>query len=299
MSDANSRAVIDDYYRAMAQADWAHVISLHAPDLVCWMSGTSLVSGRFVGCEPLYAHMGQYVLGTLISGTESYIKECRIALVDDEVVLGLMHGGLPAKDGGRYDQYYLQLFRIENGRIAEIIEMFDTVMVENVLMQHPLSTARPRPAVPFDFAARNIAGISREDTVRMATRLGEALAGDKQQSVAALLSDNASVRVLGSTPRSGHWKSIEPVYELFAGGMQGFRIVCADSNAACLLMRSSKPGYDQQFGIVLGIDGSRIGDLLVWLDTAEAERALFGNRVLPEPSTRVMPPFDVMQAFGA
>jgi ketosteroid isomerase-like protein len=299
MSEASNRAVIEDYYRAMGEGDFAHVIELHAPDLVCWMLGTSLVSGRFVGCKALYDHMGEYVLGTLVSGTESYIKECRVALADNDFVVGLMHGGLPAKDGGRYDQYYLQIFRLENGLIAEIVEMYDTVMVETVLMRHKLATARPRPAVPFDFAARAIAGISRQETVRVATALGAALAEDNSERVAALLATNALVRVLGSTPRSGHWKSIASVYELFAGGMRGFRVICADNNAACLLMRSSKAGYDQQFGIVVGMDGNKIGDLIVWLDTVEAERALFDNRIEPAPSISVMPPFDVMQAMRA
>ena len=56
------------------------------------------------------------------------------------------------------------------------------------------------------------------------------------------------------------------------------------------LMRSARPSYDQQFGILLGADGDKIGELTIFLDTVEAERAVFHNPVVVEPSKSVMPP---------
>ena len=79
--------------------------------------------------------------------------------------------------------------------------------------------------------------------------------------------------------------------------MQDVRTICADDNAACQLMRSARPSYDQQFGILLGADGDKIGELTIFLDTVEAERAVFDNPVMPDPSKSVMPPFDVGKAF--
>ncbi len=296
MEQSANRAVIEDYYRAMGQGDFDHVVSLHAPDLVCWMSGRSLVSGRFQGRTELYAHMGEHVLGPLVTGTEPYVKDSRIALVDGDFVVGLLRGGLPSKSGGRYDQFYLQLFRLQDRLIVEIVEIFDTVMVETALMGHELATPRRWPALPFDLGAPATSSRSRNSTRELASALGEALVADEPKRVAGLLSENALVRMIGTTPCSGRWNSIEPVYEVLAGGMQDVRTVCADDNAACQLMRSARPSYDQQFGIVLGVDGDKISELTIFLDTVEAERAVFDNPVI-DPSKSVMPRFDVGKAF--
>ena len=297
MNQSGNRAVIEDYYRAMGQGDFDHVVSLHAPDLVCWMSGRSLVSGRFQGRTELYAHMGEHVLGPLVTGTEPYVKDSRIALVDGDFVVGLLRGGLPTKSGDRYDQFYLQLFRLQDGLIVEIVEIFDTVMVETALMGHRLATPRRWPALRFDVGAPATLGRSRDATLKLASALGQALVSDEPKRVAELLSKDALVRMVGTTPCSGRWNSIEPVYEVLAGGMQDVRTICADDNAACQLMRSANSSYDQQFGILLGADGDKIGELTIFLDTVEAERAVFDNPVLVDPSKSVMPPFDVGKAF--
>jgi ketosteroid isomerase-like protein len=298
MAQAN-RTVIEDYYRAMGQGDFDHVVSLHAPDLVCWMSGRSLVSGRFQGRTELYAHMGRHVLGALVTGTEPYVKDNRIAVVDGDFVLGLLHGGLPGiQPDSRYDQFYFQLFRLEQGLIVEIVEIFDTVMVETVLMGRKLATPRAWPAAPFDLAAPALQGRSRGDTTRLARELGQALAADQAERVAALLSREPIVRLIGTTPSSGRWNCIDPVYPVLAGGMRDVRTVCADESAACLLMRSANPYYQQQLGILIGIQDDRIGELTIFADTLEAEQVVFGNRILPDASERVMPPFDVATAFG-
>ena len=92
------------------------------------------------------AHMGEHVLGPLVTGTEPYVKDSRIALADGDFVVGLLRGGLPTKSGDRYDQFYLQLFRLQDRLIVEIVEIFDTVMVERALMGHRLATPRRWPA---------------------------------------------------------------------------------------------------------------------------------------------------------
>ena len=291
------RAIIEDYYRAMGADDFDHVVSLHDPDVVCWMSGRSLVSGRFQGRTELYAHMGEHVLGPLVGG-EPYVKGSRIAIVDGDITVGLLHGGLPARDGGRYDQFYLQIFGFENGLIREIVEMFDTVMVETQLMKNALATPRLRPAEPFDLDAPPIASsLERSEVIALAQDFAGALSA--RGVTAALLSETVDIRVIGSTPLSGRTGDPTLLGKLFSHGLADIRVVAADAHAAVLLARAGDPDYAQQYGILIEPDGDRIGCVSVFLDTAEAEAQEFDNPVLPAPSRSIMPPFDIRQAFSS
>lgn len=297
VSDAGNRTVIEDYYAALKMGDFPHVVELHSPDLVCWMSGTSLVSGRFEGRDALYAHMGKHVLKPLVVGTEPYLKESRIAIVDASIVVGVLHGGLPSKDGGRYDQYYLQIFRLTGGVIVEIVEFFDTVMVETVLMKNHLKTPRLPPARPFEMAATPSASRSaRDDVVTLATLLIQSLKNADPAELRTVVHPSVRIRTIGSTPQSGSSDGIEALVAALGRGVQDTRLICADGAFACILMRAADPEYHQQYGLLLQVSEKQIVDISVFLDTVEAERVLFDNPVLPMASRSVMAPFDISKA---
>jgi len=262
------------------------------------MSGSSLVSGRFEGRDDLYAHMERHVLGPLVIGSESYVKGSRIVLVDDALVVGLLHGGLPARDGGRYDQYYLQIFRLENGLIAEIVELFDTVMVETVLMKNCLLRARTAPNRPFDLAGESVrSGSTLAEVKSLATDFAAALVTNDMVRMRAVANSDLCVKTIGTTPISGVSGGFDALAHALKGGVRDIRMVCSDSSGACLLMRSADGSYDQQYGLVLVVDAGRISEIIVFMDTVEAERALFNNPVLPAASKSIMPAFDISQAF--
>jgi ketosteroid isomerase-like protein len=297
VSEPDNRAVIEDYYASMSEGNFAHVVELHSPDLVCWMSGTSLVSGRFKGRDALYAHMAKHVLGPLVVGTEPYVKGSSIAIVDASMVVGLLHGGLPSKDGGRYDQYYLQIFRLQDGLIAEIVELFDTVMVETVLMKNQLEIPREPPARPFGIVADPPASRgTRDEVIGVTSVLLEALASGNTAQLRAVVHSSVSVRIIGSTPLSGSSEGVQALVAALDRGVQDARLVCADGGFACALMRSSDPAYHQQYGLLLRVRDKRVVGVSIFLDTVEVEKTLFANPMLPHPSTSVMPPFDIAQA---
>jgi ketosteroid isomerase-like protein len=262
------------------------------------MSGRSLVSGRFQGRDDLYAHIGKHVLGPLVVGTEPYVKGSRLIIDDGDIGVGLLHGGLPAHDGGRYDQFYLQIFRYKDGLIQEIIELFDTVMVESALMKNRLSTPRPVPAVPFNLDAPGLVSqLSREEMVGLAKKFTNALTTRDIVGAAASLSPNAQIRVIGSTPLSGCTDDAAILAKLFGAGIVDARVVAADGTGAVVLAKAGDPGYAQQYGLVIEADGARIGCISLFLDTVEAEAWQFGNPILPAASVSIMPPFDVTKAL--
>ncbi|CCA94354.1 nuclear transport factor 2 family protein [Novosphingobium sp. PP1Y] len=298
MPDASNADVIRDYYRAMEEGDFAHVVSLHDPEVTCWMSGTSLVSGRFEQREPLYAHMGEHVLGSLIVGTEDYVKGSRLVLSDGPFVVGLLHGGLPAKGVGRYDQFYLQIFRFENGLIREIVEMFDTVMVETALMKHSLVTGRTSPDRPFilDEPIREPLA-DRSAMVALAEDFLTAVAEADMGRLKATLCNDAEIRIIGSTPWSGTWGEPCVLGSIFSEGLDWQGIVAADAGGAAGLAKS--PNGNQQYGVLLEAREGRIGCVSVFLDTVAAELSAFDNPIVGGSSRSIKPPFDVALAFSA
>lgn len=299
MNAATLRVIVDDYYRAMGAGDFERVISLHDPDVVCWMSGRSLVSGRFQGRTALYAHMTEHVLGPLVGG-EPYVKGSRIVVVDGDVAVGLLHGGLPTKDGSRYDQFYLQIFRFEDGRIREIVEMFDTVMVETQLMKRGLATHRSAPAEPFRLDTPAITSkLTRERMIAVARSFVAAMAGGREDETGNMLTDDAEFRVIGSTPLSGRSTDKGLLGRLFVGGLADSRVVAADAGAAVILARAGARDYAQQYGLLIEADGERIGCVSVFLDTTELEASVFGNVAVPEPSSSIMPAFDIRLALAS
>lgn len=297
MADNPNNDTVRDYYRAMGEGDFAHVVSLHDPDVTCWMSGTSLVSGRFEQREALYAHMGEHVLGPLVPDAEPYVKGSRLILADGEYTVGLLHGGLPARDGGRYDQFYLQVFRFADGLIREIVEIFDTVMVETTLMKNHLAQPRATPEQPFDLdAPACTSSLNRDGMIALGERFARGLSSRAFDETRACLSADAEVRIIGSTPFSGRHSDAGVIGRVFAAGLSQYRVVAADGGAAVVLARAAQD-YPQQYGLVIEAQGEHIGCLSIFLDTVASEAHQFGNPMVPGASASIKPAFDIMQPF--
>jgi len=294
----SGRDVINRYHKAIAISDYDVVTELHAPEVVVWMSGRSIVSGRFQGREALFAHMTRHVLGPLDVAAEDYVKGVRVIVDDGDYVAVIFHGGLPNLTGGRYDQYYLQIFRMGDGLIQEIVEMFDTVMFEEGVAGHHLREPRQRPASPFVIASPMSGAESRDHMVSLTQAWQAAVAANDGASLAALTGASCTLEVIGSTPLSGVGSfDVERLQMIMAGGTGWSRLVCADRNGAVLLMGSADPSYTQFYGVVLEAEGDTLGRVSVFWDTAAAEARLFDNPLLPDTTRSIMPPFDPRQAF--
>lgn len=297
-SSEPGRAVVERYYAALGSGDFDTVIALHAPEVVCWMSGRSIVSGRFQGREALFGHMRHHVLGPLIVDSEDYVKETRVVVSEGPFVAAILHGGLPNKVGGRYDQYYLQVFRLGDGIIQEIVEIFDTAMFEQAVMGHRLADVRSVPAKPFTVAPPLAAASSPENVRALADRFEVALQSGDFAGAGPFTLD-AELAVIGSTLLSGVAPlDLARLSAVFAHGVAWSNCICADARGAVLLMQSEDPAYAQQYGVVLEVADMSIGRISIFEDTVEAERVLHRNALIPGPSKSIMPAFDVRLAFA-
>ncbi len=147
MSVEDNRRLVERWYAALAAGDFETLFDLHDDDVVYNMVGNTPVSGRLYGKEACCNGMiTQKLLEKLVPGEFQFAREWTIVAAEGERVVGLMRGGGPTVNGGDYTQTYCEIFTIRDGRIVEMHNFFDTVLVEQCLFDNPLVT----PETPVD-----------------------------------------------------------------------------------------------------------------------------------------------------
>jgi uncharacterized protein len=144
----SSRAVIERFYAALEAFDVETLLDLHHEDCVVHVLGRTPVSGRFAGREGL-AEVAAKVFEQLVPDQVRFATRWRIVAVDGDCVVAFMQGGGPTLGGVPYDQTYCQVFHLRDGRIAEMHEFLDTVVVEAALFGNHLERPQQDPADPF------------------------------------------------------------------------------------------------------------------------------------------------------
>lgn len=286
-----------EYAACLQSGEFERLVTLHHPDLVCSLLGSTLVSGRFRGRDAFYDHTFKHVRGEFADTGEAYHKSSRIACADDQVAVLLLHGGLPTRRGGRYDQNYLQVYRVANGLIVELHELLDTVMLETQIFGKRLAIPRSPPAEPLqpDSRFRSGTGLAPAgDAAALAQRFGEALDAASGQVLRTLLHPDAVLQIAGSTPVSGTVRGRDAIALHLAAHFERHfvtggpridapsRLVCADDRGFCRLATASgqlQDGapYRQTLGIVGQYAGDSVAELYLYFDAALEERLVFGN----------------------
>ena len=151
MKAEENRKIIERYYRSLAEGDAETFSSLHSKDVIFNVLGKTPVSGRFVGKAECFSKIASRVIRTLVPGTFKFAKKWRIMAADENCVVGIMQGGGVAKTGYKYEQTYCQVFTIRDGKIFELHEFLDTVLVEEALFENRLEFPREDPDFPFEF----------------------------------------------------------------------------------------------------------------------------------------------------
>jgi ketosteroid isomerase-like protein len=139
-----ARAVIEDYYAALAAGDMLRFVELHSPDVVFDLPGSTPVSGHFEGRDACLAGVIQPFLGTFDPERTTFGHRYRILCADDRRVAALMRGGGPTTSGGTADVIFVQVFTVENGLITHMHEQLDTAHIEDACFANPLRDNRAR-----------------------------------------------------------------------------------------------------------------------------------------------------------
>jgi len=150
MSVEENRRLVERWYAALAAGDFETIYALHHDDVVYNMVGNTPVSGRIYGKEACCNGMiTQQLLTKLVPEEMHFAQEWSIVAAEGDRVVGLMRGGGPTHDGHEYLQTYCEIFTIREGKIVEMHNFFDTVLVEQCLFDNSLNQPRSALADPF------------------------------------------------------------------------------------------------------------------------------------------------------
>jgi ketosteroid isomerase-like protein len=124
--DKSPRVVVEQWFAALGSLDLEAFVALHREDVVYNVAGRTEVSGRWQGRGQLLEVVLPRVIRNLDLSTVCLSRRYRIMAVDGDTVVGLMQGDAKTELGHEYNHICCLIFRVEDARIAEVWEFFDT-----------------------------------------------------------------------------------------------------------------------------------------------------------------------------
>lgn len=129
MSIAENKQVVLDFYDAAARGDMDACFSFLADDITWTNIGTTRFSGTFTGKGVLIERLLVPLFGQLKAGISTTIERLT---AEADVVVAQTTGTAETLDGVPYNNSYCQVMRIQEGKIAEVKEYFDTQLTSSV-----------------------------------------------------------------------------------------------------------------------------------------------------------------------
>ena len=129
MEIVDNKQIVIDFYEAGARGDMDACFALLADDVTWTNIGSTKFSGTFTGKQALLNDLLGPLFGQLKAGIASKIERLT---GEDDIVVAQTSGTAETVDGKPYNNSYCQVIRIEDGKIAEVKEYFDTALVVDV-----------------------------------------------------------------------------------------------------------------------------------------------------------------------
>ena len=125
-----NRALMTKAYDGLAKGDPTHFTALFADDIEWRVMGSSTWSKHIKGLEAV----NRDLVGPLFARIEGpYLTTAEMILADGDRVAVIAKGDAATVDGGRYDNDYCFVFRLEEGKIVEVREYMDTILADRAL----------------------------------------------------------------------------------------------------------------------------------------------------------------------
>lgn len=141
-----NRETIERWYSALQAGDLDTFRDLHHEDVIYDISGHSVISGRQCGRDKMLNVVVPAVMAALNLEEFTFCTQYKIVAAEGNCVVGVMEADGKAARGGRYDQRYVHIFELDNGRIQRVMEFFDTELAAQVLFTE---ADRVEPDAPF------------------------------------------------------------------------------------------------------------------------------------------------------
>jgi uncharacterized protein len=130
MNVLNNKQIVQTFYDAGNTGDLEACLALMRDDIVWTNIGSTKYSGTYSGKESLIANLLGPVFGQLKAGIFSTIEN---VVAEGDFVVVQLRGSAETKDGRPYNNTYCHVFKLRDGKIAEVTEYFDTALTAEVL----------------------------------------------------------------------------------------------------------------------------------------------------------------------
>jgi uncharacterized protein (TIGR02246 family) len=128
MPTDTTRALIDDYHRALRTGDRARLLELLAPDAV-WIPPVAAPVARTEGAEAIADALGGQIVRDTFDLSHPFTLEIRRIVVDGDVAVVQQRLTATAKASGMaYENEYCWVYEFRNGRLAVLEEYADTIV---------------------------------------------------------------------------------------------------------------------------------------------------------------------------
>lgn len=117
-----TRAVIQEYMDKMNSGDFLGAFQMFTQDGAYTIIGDTPVSGTYVGPDQITAELVPLLQKRFISPP---VVVCTEIIIDGDRGVALGHGEGPAKYGQYKQRNYAFVFRIRDGKVAELVEFMD------------------------------------------------------------------------------------------------------------------------------------------------------------------------------
>jgi ketosteroid isomerase-like protein len=136
MNAAENKRLMETIFAKIASGDRGAFVDSLADDVTMRVTGRNSWSQTFRGKEALLRDLYGY-LGTLLAEDRRTVPH-RLMADDDHVVVEAV-GDMRTKAGVPYNNDYCLIYRLRDGKIAEIREYLDSALCERVLGSYPAS----------------------------------------------------------------------------------------------------------------------------------------------------------------
>lgn len=148
MTIEENKAIATQWYEALRANDMDGMVALYAETGSFNVFGRTPISGAWTDRNAFFDNALPKIMGGLAE--VKFATRYRILMADERYVCAMMEGQGTGKNGKDYPQQYTQIFGIEDGKIVEFFEWFDTALVEEVIFDNALARGDTPPETRVD-----------------------------------------------------------------------------------------------------------------------------------------------------
>jgi len=138
MSAEDNRKVVEGFFGHISDGDFEKATELLSDEMAWTLTGTTPLSGTY---KPLSSVQENFLAPFADMVKDGHIEmDLLETIADGDRVVALLKGKAEGKYGD-YNNTYCHVFRVKDGKVVDVTEFCDTVMIETALYGKKLVAA--------------------------------------------------------------------------------------------------------------------------------------------------------------